>query len=109
LLALLRCVLDPVDNLYYHLPLLLALLGWDALAARGLPLRGLVGAAVALFFLKVSPELASLYVFNAAYLAVVCSAGVAIALSLFSRDGIAGRSYGDNRIVDLSLSRDPQF
>ena len=36
LLALLRCALDPVGNLYYHEPLLLALLGWDAFSARGL-------------------------------------------------------------------------
>ena len=28
LLALLRCALDPVDNLYYHAPLLLAFVGW---------------------------------------------------------------------------------
>ena len=109
LLALLRCVLDPVDNLYYHLPLLMALLGWDALAARGLPLRGLVGVAVSLLFWKWSTELTSLYAFNAAYLAVVCSAGAVIALSLFRRDAIAGRSYGDNRIIDLRLSRTPQF
>ena len=50
LLALLRCALDPWGNLYYHEPLLIALLGWDALAARGLPVRGMVGAAVALLF-----------------------------------------------------------
>src|SRR3954469_8041710 len=41
LLALLRCGLGPVDNLYYHAPLLLAVVGWDAMTVRGLPVRGL--------------------------------------------------------------------
>ena len=54
LLALLRCALDPVDNLYYHEPLLIALLGWDAFASRGLPWRGLVGVAVAFAFPSVA-------------------------------------------------------
>ena len=36
---LLRCVLDPVDNAYYHAPLVLALLAWEALSrSRRLPL-----------------------------------------------------------------------
>ena len=34
LLFLLRCTLDPVDNAYYHLPLLLSLLAWETLATR---------------------------------------------------------------------------
>jgi hypothetical protein len=37
LLFLVRCVLDPVDNYYYHLPLLLALLAWDVKMRRHLP------------------------------------------------------------------------
>ena len=32
LLFLLRCTLDPIDNSYYHLPLLLALLAWETTA-----------------------------------------------------------------------------
>jgi hypothetical protein len=32
LLFLLRCTLDPIDNTYYHLPLLLALLAWETTA-----------------------------------------------------------------------------
>jgi hypothetical protein len=89
LLALLRCVLDPVDNLYYQLPLLLALLGWDALHSRGLPLRGLAAVAVAMFLRRWSPYLDP-PVLNAAYLAVVLPAGAAIALALArSRSGPA--------------------
>ena len=35
---LLRCVLDPFDNPYYHLPFLFAFLAWEALTVRGVPL-----------------------------------------------------------------------
>jgi hypothetical protein len=37
LLFLVRCVFDPVDNYYYHLPLLMALLAWDVKMQRRLP------------------------------------------------------------------------
>ncbi|HEX7059149.1 MAG TPA: glycosyltransferase 87 family protein [Solirubrobacterales bacterium] len=85
LLALLRCVLDPVDNLYYHLPFLLALLGWDAFAAKGLPVRGLLGAGFALLFWRWSQSLTDVYAFNAAYLAVTLTATVAITWALLRR------------------------
>jgi hypothetical protein len=82
LLALLRCSLDPLDNLYYHEPLLLALIGWDALAPRGLPVRGLAGVAVALLFRHWSLHLGDVAAFNDAYIAVVLVAGLAISLAL---------------------------
>lgn len=41
LLLLLRCVLDPWNNLYYQLPLLVAIYCRDALCARALPLASL--------------------------------------------------------------------
>ena len=37
LLLLLRCLLDPWNNDYYHAPFLLALLSWEALARSGWP------------------------------------------------------------------------
>jgi hypothetical protein len=37
-LLLVRCVLDPWDTSYYHLPFLLTLLAWETQARRGLPL-----------------------------------------------------------------------
>ncbi len=85
LLALVRCVLDPVDNLYYHAPLLLALLGWDAMAADRLPLRGLAGVAVALFFYSWSRHLGDLQGFNAVYLAVIGATAIAVAMGLSGR------------------------
>ncbi len=51
LLLLLRCLLDPWNNDYYHAPFLLALLSWEALARSGWPrLTVLAGAALALTF-----------------------------------------------------------
>lgn len=86
LLALLRCALDPVDNLYYHVPLLLALLGWDALDAERLPLRALAGTAIALLFWQWSHNLSDIQLFNFAYVTVVVAAGVSIALTLGRRN-----------------------
>jgi hypothetical protein len=84
LLALLRSALDPVDNLYYHEPLLLALLGWDALAApRSLPLRGLAGAAIALVFWDWSNNLVDVTLFNAVYVGLAVVVGLAIWAALF--------------------------
>jgi hypothetical protein len=43
---LLRCVLDPVDNAYYHAPLVLALVAWEALSRRRrLPLASVLTCA----------------------------------------------------------------
>jgi hypothetical protein len=51
LLMLLRCLLDPWNNDYYHAPLLLSLLAWEALGRDGWPrLTLFAGAALALTF-----------------------------------------------------------
>jgi hypothetical protein len=41
LMLLLRCVLDPWNNLYYQLPLMIGLYARDALCSRGLPLASM--------------------------------------------------------------------
>jgi hypothetical protein len=48
LLFLVRCVFDPIDYEYYHLPLLLALLTWETLSQRALPYATLLTAAAML-------------------------------------------------------------
>jgi hypothetical protein len=83
LVALLRCVLDPVDNLYYHEPLLLALIGWDAFTSRGLPLRSLAGVGVALLFWQAWHDLSDPVAFNLVYLGVAAGLGFALVSSLF--------------------------
>jgi Glycosyltransferase family 87 len=51
LLLLLRCLLDPWNNDYYHAPFLLALLAWEAVARSGWPRLTLLAAvALALTF-----------------------------------------------------------
>ena len=51
LLLLLRCMLDPWNNDYYHAPFLLALLAWEAIARGGWPrMTVFAGAALALTF-----------------------------------------------------------
>ncbi|MGH2980669.1 MAG: glycosyltransferase 87 family protein [Solirubrobacterales bacterium] len=82
LLALLRSALDPVNNVTYHEPLLLALVGWDALENRGPPVRALAGAALALLFWRLWLQNPDPAAFNAAYIAVVVPLGLAIARSL---------------------------
>lgn len=46
LLFLLRAVLDPVNNGYYHLPFIVSLLVYEGLATRGLPRLTLLSLAV---------------------------------------------------------------
>ena len=45
LLFLMRSLLDPVNNAYYHVPFLLALIAWEGLTRRGPPLLSLVSSA----------------------------------------------------------------
>jgi hypothetical protein len=87
LLALVRCALDPVDNLYYHAPLLLALVGWDALASGGLPLRGLAAAAVGTVLWRWGTQISDPHVLNALYLAVIVPAAFGLAIALLHRPG----------------------
>lgn len=87
LLALLRCAFDPVDNLYYHEPLLLALIGWDAFESRGLPLRGLAAAGVAFLFYESWHHLSDPAGFNAGYLAAAALLAAWLTSSLFVAAG----------------------
>lgn len=101
LLALLRCALDPVDNLYYHLPLLTALIAWDALAIKGLPARALAGTGAALFFVSWSHHLEDVAAFGSVYLAAVSAACLLISLALFRPEGwvrIVGRTGWSRRL-----------
>jgi hypothetical protein len=86
LILLLRCALDPNDNFYYHLPVLMALVTWDALAGERLPLRSLAGVVVAAILNEWSNHLGNLALFNLAYVAIVLAVGAAIAVTLLRRD-----------------------
>ena len=82
LLVLLRCALDPVNNLYYHEPLLLALAGWDATSRRGLPVRALGAALVFELLSRWQQQPFDPHEFNAAYLTIAVAAAIAIAVAL---------------------------
>ena len=45
LLVLLRCTLDPSNVSYYHVPFVIALLAWETITRRGLPLISLLTIA----------------------------------------------------------------
>jgi len=96
LLALLRCLLDPVDNLYYHAPLLLALAGWDALAARSLPYRVLLGAAVLELLSRWQTPTLDPAPFNALYLGVAGIATAALVAVLWQ-----GKEFGSRARTDV--------
>jgi hypothetical protein len=85
LLALLRCVLDPVDNLYYQEPLLLALIGWDAVSPRTAPLRTLLAVTGAMAFSSAWHGDTDLSALNAVYLLGAGALGVYLASSLLGR------------------------
>jgi len=56
LLFLLRCALDPVNTGYYHVPLILALAGWEGMRRKGLPLVTMLTAlALWLTYTQVAP------------------------------------------------------
>ena len=73
LVFLARCVLDPVDQDYFHLPFLLALLAWevvDGRLVRGLPVRTLtVSACLWLTFDLLQPHRVNAWLIDAVYLA----------------------------------------
>jgi len=91
---LLRCVLDPVDNAYYHLPLLLALLAYETTTRmRRLPAATLLtAAALWLTFDRIEP-VARPAVTNALYLSwtAVLAVYLVHALGLLPRLNVTAR------------------
>lgn len=88
LLFLLRCVLDPVDNYYYHLPLLMALLAWDVQMRRHLPYAAL---AATLCLIVTNSFLAGTAA-SAFYLMWTAAAAVVLGAALRRATSAAARS-----------------
>jgi hypothetical protein len=55
---LMRCLLDPNNFSYYHLPFLVCLIAWEGIA-RGFPWRGLVSALALWAIITISPHVHS--------------------------------------------------
>jgi hypothetical protein len=83
LLFLARCVLDPANNVYYHLPFLMALLAWEALARRRPPLLSLVAVCAIWATFQTLPPRISPDAQCAVYLAWALPALAALAWATF--------------------------
>jgi hypothetical protein len=83
LVLLLRCVLDPLNNSYYHVPILLSLLAWEGSRLAGLPALTLLAAA-ALWASFSHFLLVHATANNLSYLAWMLALSAWIALSLFA-------------------------
>jgi hypothetical protein len=95
LALLLRCILDPNDNEYYHVPVLVSLLAWESRCRPGLPLLSPL-AAVALWASFEQPLLAHAAADNAFYLgwAAVIAGSLAVWLYAGVRPVGLGRRLG---------------
>jgi hypothetical protein len=90
LLFLLRCVLDPMTIGYYNLPLLVALLGLEALHRHGLPLLSLVSNLVLWYLVVEVPWGLQPGKVAAIYLAWAIPLGVYLATKLYAPSVING-------------------
>jgi hypothetical protein len=84
LLLLARCALDTWDTSYYALPFLLALLTWEALGPRRLPLLALAGTALAWLDFIWLPAHASADVQATLFLAATTPLAGALVLHLYA-------------------------
>jgi hypothetical protein len=83
LLFLLRCLLDPVDNAYYHVPFLVSLVAWESLAGRRVPVLGML-ASVAIWFVIYKAHVSDAFAArNAFYLLVTLPFGAWLGATLF--------------------------
>jgi len=80
-----RCALDPGSMAYYHFPLLLILLAYDAVAGRKVPLAGLAGVAVSFVVLDRSPAYLEMGLANCLYIAATVTGSVLLAATLRKR------------------------
>jgi hypothetical protein len=83
LLFLLRCLLDPVNNAYYHVPFLLSLVAWEGLTRRGAPVVSLLCGAAIYYAIYKAGWVEDIAARNALYLLATLPAGVWLAARLY--------------------------
>jgi hypothetical protein len=93
-LLLMRCVLDPWDNVYYPLPFIIALLVWESLTFRRPPLFALIATAATWAIFEAVPNHASPDLQSAAFLLVALPAVAALALAIYRPQRPAARAGG---------------
>jgi hypothetical protein len=92
LLFLVRCLLDPVDNAYYHVPFLLSLMAWEGLARRGVPLVSILTSATVYYAIYKAGWTDDLALRNAFYLAATMPVAGWLAVRLYVPRRAARRS-----------------
>ena len=89
---LLRCLLDPVDNAYYHVPFLLSLACWEGLGRRRLPIFTLL-ASIAIWFAFYKATMSDAVAFrNAVYLGATLPFAAGLTAVLFRGGGRSRRT-----------------
>jgi hypothetical protein len=83
LIFLLRCMLDPVTNHYYHAPFLASLAMYEALGRRGLPVLTLIASAA--FLPRFGIDADALHEANVLYLAWSIPMAIWLGFKLFAR------------------------
>jgi hypothetical protein len=101
-----RCVLDPLNNAYYHVPLLLSLLAWEGLRITGLPAISVLVVA-GLWATFHQPLLGAAAADNAFYLAWTLALAGWIAVRLFAPatfHGTDASPAGERPLLSLTRS-----
>jgi hypothetical protein len=82
---LLRCLLDPVDNAYYHVPFVLSLAFWEGLSWRRVPSLAALAALAIWFAFYKATMFHSIDMRNAVYLIVTMPFALALFTAVFTR------------------------
>jgi hypothetical protein len=95
---LMRCLLDPVDNAYYHVPFLVSLAFWEGLAHRRAPLLAALASVAIYFAFYKATMFHTIGMRNAVYLLATVPFGALLASTVFrSRRGRAPARRRDLR------------
>jgi glycosyl transferase family 87 len=92
LLFLLRCLLDPVDNAYYHVPFVLSLAFWEGLAWRRAPLLAMLASLAIYFAIYKAHMFHALELRNAVYLLATVPFGLSLFTAIYSRSDDAAQA-----------------
>ena len=94
LLFLFRCLLDPVDNAYYHVPFVLSLAFWEGLAWRRPPLLAMLASLAIYFAIYKAHMFHALELRNAVYLLATVPFGLSLFTAIYSRGDDSARARG---------------
>jgi hypothetical protein len=85
LVFLIRCLLDPVDNAYYHVPFVLSLAFWEGLAWKRAPLLALLASLAVWFAFYKATMFHTNDLRNAVYLVVTVPFALSLVTAVFGR------------------------